>query len=132
MSKGNIFPGNNTTSSGEIVQVGFLACWPVMVAVNLAPVLVMLLTDNKLQSWCEQCVFGAKADEDVTNPRSLPEEQRKKVEEEQQDKLEEALHEVFGLSLSEKLKKKEITEAGNPVQEIYSHGISSKIMTINH
>ncbi|EIS0961187.1 TPA: hypothetical protein ACJGPC_004499 [Salmonella enterica subsp. diarizonae] len=110
--------------------IGFLASWPVMIAVNLAPVLVMLLTYNKLQSWCEQCVFAVNADEDVTNPRSLSEEQRKTVEEEQQDKLEEALHEVFGLPLSEKLEKKEITEVGNHVQEIYSHGISSQIMTI--
>ncbi|EAU5734136.1 hypothetical protein EGD30_25470 [Salmonella enterica] len=111
---------------------GFLASWPVMIAVNLAPVLVMLLTDNKLQSWCEQCVFGVNADEDVKNPRSLPEEQRKTVEEEQQDKLEKALHEVFGLPLSEKLEKKEVTEAGDNVQENYSHGISSKIMMINY
>jgi len=43
-----------------------------------------------------------------------------------------ALHEVFGLPLSEKLEKKEVTEAGDNVQEIYSHGISSKIMTINY
>lgn len=119
--------------AGLIVDgIGILASWPVMIAVNLAPILVMVLTDNKLQNWCEQCVFGVNADEDVKNPRSLPEGQRKTVEEEQQDKLEEALHEVFGLPLSEKLEKKEVTEAGDKVQEIYSHGISSKIMTINY
>ncbi|HEA0346892.1 TPA: hypothetical protein RU593_004914 [Salmonella enterica] len=49
-----------------------------------------------------------------------------------QEKLEKALHEVFGLPLSEKLEKKEVTEAGDNVQENYSHGISSKIMMINY
>lgn len=110
--------------------IGFLASWPVMVAVNLAPVLVMLLTDNKLQNWCEQCVFGNSSV--VEKPRDMTSEQRKTVEEEQEEKLEEALHEVFGLPVSEKLKEKEITEAGNHVQEIYSHGISSQIMTIKY
>ena len=117
--------------AGAVVDIiGVLASWPVMVAVNLAPVLVMVLTDNKLQNWCEQCVFGAEADEGVTNPRSLTQQQRKAVEEEQRDKLEDALHEVFGLPLSEKLEKKEVTKAGNNVQNIYSHGISSQIMTV--
>ena len=128
--KENIHLSDKLASGSEINGIDFLASWPVITAVNLAPILVMVLTDNKLQNWCEQCVFGAEADEGVTNPRSLTQQQRKAVEEEQQDELVEALHEIFGLPLSEKLEKKEVTRAGNNVQNIYSHGISSQIMTV--
>ena len=130
MFQGNLRPVVKMNSNRVISRIGFHASWPMVLAVNLASVLVMVLTDNKLQNWCEQCVFGVNADEDVKNPRSLSREQRRKVEEEQQDKLVEALHEIFGLPLSEKLEKKEVTKAGNNVQNIYSHGISSQIMTV--
>ena len=105
MFQGNLRPVVKLNSNRVISLIGFHASWPMVLAVNLASVLVIVLTDNKLQNWCEQCVFGAEADEDVTNSRSLSKEQRKKVEEEQQDELVEALHEIFGLPLSEKDRK---------------------------
>ncbi|KMV32388.1 hypothetical protein, partial [Franconibacter pulveris] len=101
-----------------IDSIGFLASWPVMLAVNLAPVLVMVLTDDKLQDWCEQCIFGeSPALED--NPRDLSSEQRKTIEEEQQDKLIKALHEVFGLPLTEKLEQEEEAEKLNDLKETW-------------
>ena len=97
------------TIAGRLLGViSFLASWEVMVLVSIAPAIVAVFTDNDLQDWCEKCVFGSSSE--IENPRDMTAEVREQVSQEQEDKLVKALHETFGLPLTEKLQREEDEE----------------------
>lgn len=79
-----------------------------MILVAIAPAVVAVFTDNDLQDWCEKCVFGSSSE--IENPRDMTAEGRAQVCQEQEDKLVKALHETFGLPLTEKLQREEDEE----------------------
>ena len=88
--------------------IGFLASWEVMIFVSIAPTIVAIFTDNDLQDWCEKCVFGSSSD--IEKPRDMTAEGREQTCQEQEDQLVKALHETFGLPLTEKLQREEDEE----------------------
>ena len=88
--------------------IGVFASWEVMIMVAIAPTIVAIFTDNDLQDWCEKCVFGSASE--IDNPRDMTAEGRAKICQEQEDQLVKALHETFGLPLTEKLQQEEADE----------------------
>ncbi|MBM1020225.1 hypothetical protein EIC82_03820 [Enterobacter sp. A11] len=96
--------------------IGILASWEVMVLVAIAPTIVAIFTDNDLQDWCEKCVFGS--DSTVGNTRELTDDGRAQAWQEQEDSLVRALHETFGLPLTEKLVQEDAAEAREKAQRI--------------
>ncbi|MHB9346642.1 T6SS effector BTH_I2691 family protein [Enterobacter vonholyi] len=97
-----------TAAGLTLDAISILASWEVMILVSIAPTIVAIFTDNDLQDWCEKCVFGSSSD--IENPRDMTAEGRAQISQEQEDKLVKALHETFGLPLTEKLQQEEDEE----------------------
>ncbi|MGV3344942.1 T6SS effector BTH_I2691 family protein [Enterobacteriaceae bacterium LUAb1] len=103
----------NTTNAVSLLErlgirlllgsISVLASWQVMVLVTIAPIIVAIFTDDELQEWCEQCIFGT--DSEVKNTERMSAEERTAIRQQQEDKLVNALHNVLGLPLSEKLQR---------------------------
>lgn len=108
LEKESLSFGSRFLFSTVLRGIGILASWEVMILVAIAPTIVAIFTDNDLQDWCEKSVFGSSSD--IENPRDMTSEGREQVCQEQDDKLVKALHETFGLPLTEKLQREEDEE----------------------
>lgn len=108
VEKESLSLGSRFLFSTVLRGIGILASWEVMILIAIAPVIIAIFTDNDLQDWCEKCVFGSSSD--IDNPRDMTAEGRAQVSLEQEDQLVKALHETFGLPLTEKLQREEDEE----------------------
>ncbi|WP_312209835.1 hypothetical protein [Pseudescherichia sp.] len=105
VEKKSLSLGSRFLFSTVLRGIGILASWEVMILIAIAPVIIAIFTDNDLQDWCEKCVFGSSSD--IENPRDMTAKGRTQVCQEQEEQLVKALHETFGLPLTEKLQREE-------------------------
>ncbi|QCP58813.1 T6SS effector BTH_I2691 family protein [Pantoea sp. SO10] len=91
-----------------VSSIAFLASWQVMTLIILAQVAIVVFSDDELQNWCEQCVFGTETS--IDNTELMPASHRVGLTQEQEDKLVKALHETLGLPLTERVKQHEDAE----------------------
>lgn len=92
--------------AGSVLDIiGILASWEFMILVATLPTIVAIFTYNDIQDWCEKCVFGRSSE--IENPRNMTAEGREQTCQEQEDQLVKALHETFGLPLTEKLQRED-------------------------
>jgi len=105
-----------SSAEGILIFIDVLASWPVMVLVAIASVLAAIFSDSDLQTWCEKCIFGNGSV--VEDTWLMPADERSSVQQEQEDALVKALHETFGLPLTERVKAEEEAEAHKKAQPL--------------
>jgi hypothetical protein len=88
--------------------ITIFASWQVMTLIILAQVAIAVFSDNDLQNWCEQCVFGTAPC--ISNTEKMTVGQRTELTQEQEDQLVKALHETLGLPLTKRVKQQEKIE----------------------
>ncbi|MCS2153235.1 hypothetical protein MUU49_11735 [Scandinavium goeteborgense] len=101
-------------SSIALRGISIFASWQVMVLIILIQAAMAVFSDDELQDWCEQCVFGTKPS--TGNTEKIPAGKRADLAQEQEDQLVKALHETLGLPLTERVKQQEETEKLNQLK----------------
>ncbi|WP_336369405.1 T6SS effector BTH_I2691 family protein [Rahnella perminowiae] len=99
--------------------VGFMSTWQVMVAIVFAQMLYEMWTDNEIQDWCEQTVFGTKSNNH--NTMYLTAYDISALVQKQEELLHTAMQIVFNLPLSEEEIKKAEDERRKRQQDINTH-----------
>lgn len=107
----------SASSAGAVLSeitlrgITIFASWQAMALIILAQVAIAVFSDDDLQNWCEQCVFGANPS--VGNTGTIPASQRTELAQKQEDQLVKALHETLGLPLIERVKQQQELERIN-------------------